>query len=143
VGILLLLGILFLVVLVSIAVVVAVRRPGKPAPSGPGPAAGPAKLRQQRQAILNQMAQKKISREEAESRLASLGEPASGRPAAAPAPGGRGCGTAALVVAVVGGFLLLLLVVLLLFFGLFAVRHAAAAQVMPQPVCYEPNAGLR
>ena len=114
-------GIVVVLPLIIILIILGTRKGRAAAPMHP-PAGSidPAERNRQREAILEKLANKELSREEAEQELLELDKPLPEQMPAPPPAGGKGCGAGCLVAAIVGiiGFILLPL----LLYGMFGIR---------------------
>ena len=134
-------GSLFILLLLGLVIALAVvigllctRRKPAPAAYTPPPEINPADRQQEREAILEQLAQKEISQDEAEQKLRELDNPV---PAEMPPPpaqqNNRGCGClAAVVIALV---LFGLLAFLLL--GFFGIQTRSSHEALQQTIRLE------
>jgi uncharacterized membrane protein len=122
VGILLILGIVLAVVLVCVLLATRRKTRAMPAPTMPVTAANnPEARNQRREAILERLAKKEISSEEAEQQLLALDNPLPEQMPVAPPPPRNGCGSGCLV-AVICGIVIFVLLILVLLGSFFFMR---------------------
>lgn len=132
---LLIVGLLIILPIVLICVLLgSLRSRPVPQPTQPPEAIDPAERNRKREAILNQLAAKEITKEDAEQQLLELDNPVPEQLPVAPLPPRRGCGAGCLVavICIIVAVILLLLSV----FGVTSVRRVSHSQ---QRVIQEVN----
>ena len=86
----------------------------------------PSERNRKREAILNQLATKEITKEDAEQQLLELDNPVPEQLPVAPAPPRNGCGTGCLIAVICA--IVAIAILFLLFFGTLTVSHRSTSQ---------------
>jgi uncharacterized membrane protein len=129
---LLIIGLVVILPIVLICVLLGSRR-SQPAtqPSQPPEAIDPAERNRKREAILNQLAAKEITKEDAEQQLLELDNPVPEQLPIAPPPPRRGCGAGCLVAVICAIVAVILLLLFLFGLNIFHVT------MRPQHITYQ------
>jgi uncharacterized membrane protein len=125
--------ILLVIILILVVVLLAIRRnPKVKTENQPVVSSNPEMRGQQRETILEGLANKEITQEEAERQLLDLDTPLPEQ-MPAPLPAGKGCGKGCLVAVICGvvAFVVIILLLFLMLFGLKAqtIHHAPSIQI--------------